>query len=265
MKVEILISTMNKKCISELNLSQKNIFENCTIINQITDEKLKLINEEIKERNIKIISYREKGLSKSRNRALENSTGDIIILTDDDISFIEGSLEEIKKEFNRNKNFDILTFKFQKEDFNKNKKYKSKEFIHNYNTIRKVSSVEIAMKRDIIIEKQIKYDEKFGLGAKYNSGEENIFLKDCLDKKLKIKYIPFNIVKHPSESLSTPYYWSEEYIKGKGPLFYRLYGKLGYLLFILLILSKRRRIKNMSLFKSIKFGIKEICNYRRMI
>lgn len=258
MKIEILISTMNKKNISELNLSQKNIFENCTIINQITDEKLELINEEIKEKNIKIISYREKGLSKSRNRALENSTGDILILTDDDISLVEGSLDEIRTEFRKNKDFDVLTFKFQKEDFNKNKKYKRKEFVHNYNTIRKVSSVEIAMKRDTIVQKQIKYDEKFGLGAEYNSGEENIFLKDCLDNGLKIKYIPSNIVKHPTESLSTPYYWTEDYIRGKGPLFYRLYNKWGYFYYILLILKRRNRVKNVGVLKSLKLGLLEI-------
>ncbi|MEG2247151.1 MAG: glycosyltransferase, partial [Peptostreptococcaceae bacterium] len=97
MQIQILISTMNRQSISELKLGEKNIFKDCIIINQITKDNLKLVNEELKDEKIKMISYREKGLSKSRNRALENSTGDILLLTDDDISFFDQSFEIIKK------------------------------------------------------------------------------------------------------------------------------------------------------------------------
>lgn len=258
MQIQILISTMNRQSISELKLGEKNIFKDCIIINQITKDNLKLVNEELKDEKIKMISYREKGLSKSRNRALENSTGDILLLTDDDISFFDQSFEIIKKKFLENDKYDILTFKFAKENKELMKKYKNKEFNHNRHTIRRVSSVEIALKRCSILENGIRYDENFGLGSKYISGEENIFLKDCLDKNLKIKYIPEIIVMHPNESISTPYYWTKEYIKGKGPLFYRLYGRLGYILYIMLIFIRKKRLKNVGLFKSISLGLTEI-------
>lgn len=263
MKIEVLISTMNRKSINDLELEKKNILENCIIINQITNNELEIINEELEEKNIKMISYREKGLSKSRNRALENSTADIIILTDDDISFLENSLLKIKDAFRENQDADILTFKFEKDDSSKNKKYKKNVFIHNYKTIRKISSVEIAIRRESIIKKNIRYDENFGLGARYISGEENIFLKDCLDKGLKLKYIPTLIAKHPNESESTPYNWTESYMESKGPLAYRLYGTLGYIYFILLILSKRKRIKNKNILKNVYLGFKCIREYKK--
>ncbi len=53
--------------------------------------------------------------------------------------------------------------------------------------IMRISSFQITMKKDKI--KEIKFDENFGSGAKYDRGEEAIFLKDCLEKGLKIIYI----------------------------------------------------------------------------
>lgn len=263
MQVEILISTMNKRSISDLKLSEKNIKNNCTIINQVTDDNLDLINEEIKEKNIRMFSYREKGLAKSRNRALMLSKGDIIILTDDDISLFENTIDIITEKFKQNEQFDILTFKYERKNQNKHKKYRKKEFIHNYNSARRICSVEIVMRRSSIIKNKLKYDEQFGLGARYNSGEENIFLKDCLDNGLKLKFIPLSIVMHPLESLSAPYLWSEDYLKGKGALFYRLYKNKSYFYIILLIFLKRKRIKNIGILKSFKIVFKEIRRYKK--
>lgn len=86
--------------------------------------------------------------------------------------------------------------------------------------ILKVSSIEIFVPRSII-ESKIYFDEKFGLGTNYPSGEENIFLFDLLDNKYKIRYFPHIIVYH-----AFPDWISKEYIfNGKGALFVRLFNK----------------------------------------
>jgi len=232
MKIEVLLSTMNKKNIEELNLKERNITENILILNQIDN------NKRYESKKIRMLNFRETGLSKSRNRALENASGDICLIADDDIKYKKGIFTKIRKIFEANPNIDIITFKCKKKD----SKYKNISFIHNYYTINSVSSIEIAFRRKNILKKEIKFDELFGLGAKFISGEENIFLKDCLDKGLKIKFIPLIIAVHPDKS--SGYKWSEGLAISKGALLYRLYGKLCYIYNLAFCIKKYHEYKN---------------------
>ena len=84
MEIEILLSTMNLKNEEEVKklVNKMNIKTGVVVINQI--------NKNIKkfdyiDNNIRSYSFYEKGLSISRNRALENANEDILILADDDV------------------------------------------------------------------------------------------------------------------------------------------------------------------------------------
>ena len=48
-----------------------------------------------------------------------------------------------------------------------------------------VCSCQITFKRKSIVDNNIFLNEMFGIGSKFISGEENIFLKEALKKKLK--------------------------------------------------------------------------------
>ena len=54
----------------------------------------------------------------------------------------------------------------------------------------KISSVQITMRVDQIKEAGIRFDERYGAGTPNGSGEETIFLYDCLNKGLKVYYVP---------------------------------------------------------------------------
>jgi hypothetical protein len=98
----------------------------------------------------------------------------------------------------------------------------------------KVSSIEIFVPKSVI-DKNIKFDEKFGLGTNFPSGEENIFLFDLLENKFEIIYYPDVIVYH-----SVPVWTNKEYIfKGKGALFTRLYNKPLAIIFVLIYSIKK--------------------------
>lgn len=196
----------------------------------------------MKQDNIKMMNFNEKGLSKSRNRAIENSTEDICIITDDDVIFKNRIFKEIERIFKEYPDIDIFTFKYDKYNKNLNKSYKNEPFIHNKFSIAKVSSIEIAFRRKSIIENNIKFDEHFGLNSKYLSGEENIFLKDALDKELKVMYYPLIIAEHPDETSTST--WNDKKIFSKGALFYRLYGTLAYVLSLVFGIKKYKEYKN---------------------
>ena len=114
-----------------------------------------------------------------------------------------------------------------------------------------------------IKDKNIKFDENFGLGGIYTSGEENIFLMDCINNGLKIIYIPITIAIHEKESSGR--ILDEKTIYSKGALFYRLFGIKSIYLNLGFILKKSKEIK-VSILKAIyliyKSNIAYIINNR---
>ena len=91
MKIQMLISTVRMDKRSDLSLEEKNI-KDAIIINQLMPK-----YSVHKSGNYTMYNYNEQGLSKSRNRLLENMTGDIGVITDDDISFTKDALKVIEK------------------------------------------------------------------------------------------------------------------------------------------------------------------------
>ena len=99
MKLELLLSTMNLKDETENNklIQKMNVNINTLTINQITNKNIKETNN-LTSKN-KLISVRDKGLSKSRNMAINNSEADICIIADDDVIYKDNFQNIIKKEY----------------------------------------------------------------------------------------------------------------------------------------------------------------------
>ncbi|WP_439475248.1 glycosyltransferase family 2 protein [Algoriphagus formosus] len=180
-------------------------------------------NDRIKSGNSEFISFDERGLSKSRNRAIENSQAEIALIADDDVEFVSDFNNKILAAFTQYPKADIITFQVRTpEGIPYKNSYSDRSFQHGRRSIYKVSSVEIAIRPERIRSKGLRFDERFGLGAKYSSGEEVIFLNDCIDAGLSLRYVPEEIVIHPLESSGKVL--NENYFRSKGAIVRRLYG-----------------------------------------
>ena len=85
MKCEVLVSTMNQEKKNELIRNMR--INDCVIINQIT-KNIKFQKDDLNSSQ-KFLSFKEKGLSRSRNKAIQNSSADICIIADDDMYYEE--------------------------------------------------------------------------------------------------------------------------------------------------------------------------------
>ena len=261
MKLEILLSTMNLKSKQENRelLKKMNIEKQNTLtINQITQNKIEKF-EELETKN-KIISRREKGLSKSRNLAIKSSKADICILADDDVIYKKGFEKIIQKEYEKQKNYDIICFYVE----SSNKQRKVKRMITSkVGKIRamKICSFQITFRREKIKNNKIEFDENFGVGTYYDRGEETIFLWDCLKKGLKIKFINKKIGDINQDKSSWFEGYNEEFLKKQGVVFYRLSPKWYYILILQYALRKYKLFQeNLKIVKAIKTmqqGVKE--------
>lgn len=178
-KFNILLSCMYQKDYGIVEKS--NINCGAVIINQCENESKTFIGNDILW-----INSPERGLSKSRNLAIEAAKADICLLADEDEYFVDNCEEIIIKAFSEIKEADIITFDLNNYPSKlKNKIYK----LWKYETLR-VVSCQIAFRREKIIKYGLKFDVRLGSGSGNGAGEENKFLLDCYNKGLKIYHYP---------------------------------------------------------------------------
>jgi len=258
MQIQINISTINRVNFDFINeIIPYRSFYNETqllIINQLLKNTKKKSNSILIKENIKILNEYSKGLSKSRNIGLHNTSAEITIPTDDDVVFFPNLEDTIKTAFGHYPDADIITFQTIDATTNKlRKKYKKKPFKHNIRTLLKVSSIEIAYKTKSINKHRIKYDEKFGLGTNKPTGEETIFLINALRKGLKIYYFPFPLCSHPLETSNT--WYNKNLILAKGALFKKIFP-ITYLIAIILFAITKYKKSNFTFLKFLKLLFK---------
>lgn len=265
LKLEILMSTMNKTSLSFLDaifphhkLSSLHIL----IINQT--ETGKELNSDFE--NIRIINSYEKGLSKSRNLAIKNALGDICLIADDDIEYVEDFEKIIINGFQKFDNASVIRFKidtFSGETYKAYPKH-SKKLISKRD-IESSSSIEIAFKREHIISNNIEFDPLFGLGSYFQSGEEYLFLKELLKSRLLIYFEDEFIVKHKAIS-STSNIANEDFIRTQAALYYKDYGVLSYfsLFKFIIFLVRKRMIPSNKFLLKYKFGLQGIKSFIRL-
>ena len=169
-----------------------------------------------------VLNVNSTGLSKSRNIGIEKSGADYILLTDNDTTYSKDFLIEIKKIIRHNNFPAAVWFKS-----NLSKNYPSRSKRVGKIATRRCSSIELVYRREFLIKNDIRFDEKFGLGARNISGEENIFLSDIISCGGKVLFFNYIGVSHAGKS-SGGKLETKACLISKGALFARLYGELGF-------------------------------------
>ena len=242
-KIEYLISTMNRE--NEQFLENMNIKDDAVIINQTKYNDLKIIKKG--NQKIKFISVNEKGLSKSRNRAIEEAEADICVLSDDDFKYYDNSSEKILEAYRKYKDADIIAFYFQSNNERQKKKFNNKSSKINYLSSLKLCSAQITFKKKSLLENNIKFNEDFGAGAeKYKSGEENIFLYECLKKGLKIYIEPVYILEIKERNNGSVWFegYNKNFFETKGSVYYQMTPLFYWILILQFAIRKRNLYKN---------------------
>lgn len=244
MILEVIVTTMNENILQLIDNFYKQFdnviyFISHQIINKEANLYIKQVNKFLKKRtDVKYFYYYEKGLSRNRNRSMEVSTGDICLVTDDDIVFKEGAFQNIFQAFKKIPEADIITFSSEFPDGTRFKRYRNKIFLHNARSCMRISSFEIAYRRASIEKVGLNWDENFGLGGNlFTNGMENIFMIDALRAGLKAYFYPEIIAIHPFDN-SGFNYDNKDLILGKGGMFARMFEKKAYLLNVLFALKK---------------------------
>lgn len=263
MKFQVLISTMFQN--DETILDKMNIQSDVVVINQCNDESKRTFY--YKQKYLVLwINTKERGLSKSRNMAINNSCADYLLIADDDEIFVDNYIQLISKSIDENPYYSIYRFKIEgiEKEF---KQYPKKNIKIGFLKALKVSSVEIVIDRKCLLKNKIKFNELIGSGTPFLMGEESALLYSCLRKKMKIIGIPCKIADLHMDNSTWFTGFNEKYFVGKGAAFEAMSHIFSIPLMIQFCIRKRNVDENeysiMKSFKMMLTGRKEYLKQTR--
>lgn len=172
------------------------------VSHQVTEEKFRPVPVSLKRADVVVGQIEGRGLARNRNNALAMADGDIALLADDDARYRPGYMETLLDAFEADRDLDLACFKIAtpggQPDY---KEYAESAYLLNEKSHHYISSLEIAFRPDVIKQRGILFDERFGIGSELICyGEEAVFIHDCIKAGLKVKYIPEYVVEHAAAS-----------------------------------------------------------------
>lgn len=199
--IEFLISTQNRVSLGFLNAIFKGYDLNNTnilIVNQTNPDKI-LISD---YPNIRIVNSFDTGVAKSRNLALQNAVGRIIIFTDDDVEYFLNTRQIVLDAYNNYNTPDAILFQAQKSSTKLLKPYAKKlEDPITILSILNCGTIEVTLRKENIDVQKFKFDERFGINSPFGLGDEPLFLMDLKRNGHRIIFVNKTIVQH--ESITT--------------------------------------------------------------
>lgn len=192
-KFQVLLSILNMEDINYIDSLR--ITGDAVVVNQCDDSLIEDINRRSvngSSQAVKYVKTTQRGLSRSRNMAIDSSDAEICILCDNDVVYVDDYEQLIVNEYEKRPDADIIVFYIKRKEkpipnYPVDKKM-------GYLSVLKIFSPEISFRKDSI--KGLRFNEDFGAGSgKYIMGEENIFLYDALKAGKKIYYVPIKIAE----------------------------------------------------------------------
>ncbi len=250
MKVQVLFAAMYQKD-GFLPLRSK-VVGDYLVVNQTDYSKYPNIINTNKTRFF--ISTEERGLSNSRNSALKYATGDICLIADDDLEYLDGYEDTVKTAYEKYPDADIILFDFLEESSIRKRKPVAKGGGKlNYLQILRGNSVRISFKLKSIKENDLKFNIYFGAGSSYfTSGEDIVFLVDAFRKKLKIYYEPIPILKLLDNDNKSTWFngFDKQYFNNIGAFAYHYVRNFGSIYCLQFLLRHRNIVRKSGLSKS---------------
>lgn len=229
-RLQLLVATMNLTDIIGL-CDKMHIASDALIINQSDCVKYECLFYH--GYKIECYTFAERGLSRSRNNALLRCTGEILCIADDDMVYTDTYREDIINEFQKHPEADALVFNVTALNDERSGKPIEKYARVGKRESREYGSVHIAIRKRALIGKNVYFNTLFGSGATYSCGEDTLFLKELIEKDLKLYKTPIRIASVDMSDSTWFKGYNEKYFKDKGALIEAAYPRCSYLLAIL--------------------------------
>lgn len=218
MKIETLVVTVDRE--DHKLAEQMNIQTDALIGNQCRRNSIETCC--VNGKRITYLNTVGRGVGQNRNIVLKNATAELCVLADDDMTFVDGYPRIAQMAFEKCPKADVLIFNLIEKNPRRFRNDRIKR-IGRFN-YAKYGAARLAFRRQSIVDAGIEFNTLFGGGSRYGAGEDTIFLKECLDKGLRLYAVPYSLAEINQEAKSTWFTgYNEKYFYDKGALYAHLY------------------------------------------
>jgi len=253
MDLQVLVATMHQKDFSkyrEMNLSSDALFANQT---DFTGRETIRVGEHTAE----MISTDTRGVGINRNLACLYAAGDVLLLADDDMKYVNNYKLIVLDAFRALPRADAIIFNINTiggtVQRRQNKKIKRIHFVNAFN----YGAPRIAVKRTSIKKSGILFNTNFGGGAIYSAGEDSIFISEMLKRGLKLYAYPETIASVEQTTSTWFEGYTKKYFYDKGALFKAIMKRGSWLLCL------QDVIRHWHNYKGSKLSVREVLKQMR--
>lgn len=208
MRLEVLLSCMHQQGDGLIRAS--GLTGDVVVINQCDREGYAEYRTE--KGTVRMYSVRQRGVSRSRNLAVEMAAADICLLCDDDEEFLPGYEKKILDAYGEIPQADVLIFKM----VNRPPSFPDRMVRLRFPLTLRVSSWQISFRLEKLRTSGIRFDEHVGAGSGNGAEEELKFLLDCEKAGLRIYYVPVEIASVAQEKSTWFHGFTEEFFVNRG-------------------------------------------------
>ena len=185
-----------------------------------------------KEYTIEWYDTQTRGVGISRNLAILHASADILLFADDDMVYKADAAKKIEEAFQQNPSAALIAFNIDNEE----KIFLSNKRLRLYSAMG-FGTYRYAVRRDILLKNRIMFSLLFGGGATYSCGEDTIFIVDFFKRKLKC-YSCTSVIGANTHGESTWFKgYSEKFCYDKGVLMRQIFGTLGIVPLVALLIK----------------------------
>lgn len=244
--LQVLVATMHQK---DLSLLEKmNIRCDAVIANQ-SDR-----NEFLIKDSMKMITTNTRGVGLNRNIALLAADAEILLFADDDMVYNDDMPQSVVAAFKENPQADVLVFGV---DITRNGVVTERRHLHTkrvyvWNSM-KFGTYRIAIRRSSLLQHNLAFNQNFGGGCPFSSGEDSLFLKACFDAGLKVyahEYVLGTCAKDTSTWFKG---YNSKYFYDKGVLLRYLFPRCPHLMALYFAVRFKRKT-DIGVLKRIRLG-----------
>lgn len=226
-RLSVLCTTMNQTDFSkfhEMNIQSDVIFANQCGKNEVTETV-------IDGHCVTMISTATIGVGLNRNISFLAATSEIVLFADDDVRYYDGYVEQILKAFEDLPQAEMIAFGL---DITKDGKIVERHRnsiarSHTWNCL-KYGACVLAARKDALRRANVLFTTLFGGGCIYGSGEDSLFVLDCVRSGMKV-YSHSYVLGECSQDSSTWFTgYNEKYFFDKGAWIAAAFPKIGFLL-----------------------------------
>ncbi|MGX9519177.1 glycosyltransferase [Vibrio mediterranei] len=149
------------------------------------------------ELSIKVSYIDSKGVTKSRNHAMELAESNILLFADDDITYLPNSIDKLVK-LHHSYPDGFITTKVLTPELMDFKNYPSAPRQHSLKSILSCGTIEISFKD--YKDRKASFPENLGAGTKFSNCDEPVFLSRLMGEDQKGLFVPLELCVHPHDS-----------------------------------------------------------------